>query len=500
MNKITLFVTSDLHGSIMPYSYADNQEKAMGMAKISQYIHTHKDENTIVIDNGDVLEGNALLDYCYLNNLSPVSSKALQLMGVNYINLGNHDFNYGEKVLLTHLSKFNCLSGNVRYHDKRIGNRVTIHEFANGKKMALIGAVTHFVNVWEKPDHIRNFKISDAFDFISQAVDYAKNSCKVDYVTVVYHGGFECDLQTGVPIEKLTGENQGYRILNEIKGIDILITGHQHRSIAQVINGVAITQTAFMGKELASIVIDDNGIHPSLITPQCCCDINMCNEFKNLEAKVQQWLDQPIGKLAYDLLINDGFKARLTKHPLVSFFNQVTMEVSHAQLASNALFNDAKGFNATITMRDLVSSYMYPNTIVVLKVSGQILKEYLEQCANYFTIKDGQICVSPSYIEPKPQHYNYDMVDGICYTIKVSNPIGKRIIDLTYEGKQVLDTDTFTLALNNYRAAGGGNFDMFKNCEVVKEINESMVTLLSEYIMHHQPLQIHHRNNIEVIY
>lgn len=65
MNKITLFVTSDLHGSIMPYSYADNQEKAMGMAKISQYIRTHKDENTIVIDNGDVLEGNALLDYCY---------------------------------------------------------------------------------------------------------------------------------------------------------------------------------------------------------------------------------------------------------------------------------------------------------------------------------------------------------------------------------------------------------------------------------------------------
>lgn len=41
---------------------------------------------------------------------------------------------------------------------------------------------------------------------------------------------------------------------------------------------------------------------------------------------------------------------------------------------------------------------------------------------------------------------------------------------------------------------------MFKNCEVIKEINESMVTLLSEYIMHHQPLQIHHHNNIEVIY
>lgn len=145
MNKITLFVTSDLHGSFMPYSYADNQEKAMGMAMISQYIHTHKDENTIVIENGDVLEGNALLDYCFFNNLSPVSSKALQLMGVNYINLGNHDFNYGEKVLLTHLSMFNCLSGNVRYHDKCFGNRVTIHEFANGKKMALIGAVTLFL-------------------------------------------------------------------------------------------------------------------------------------------------------------------------------------------------------------------------------------------------------------------------------------------------------------------------------------------------------------------
>lgn len=36
-----------------------------------------------------------------------------------------------------------------------------------------------------------------------------------------------------MPSESLTGENQGYRMCSEIEGIDVLLTGHQHRSIEE---------------------------------------------------------------------------------------------------------------------------------------------------------------------------------------------------------------------------------------------------------------------------
>src|SRR5699024_4762670 len=58
-----------------------------------------------------------------------------------------------------------------------------------------------------------------------------------------YHGGFERDLDTGEPSEVLTGENQGYQLCMEVDGIDVLLTGHQHRQISgKEINGVTVVQ------------------------------------------------------------------------------------------------------------------------------------------------------------------------------------------------------------------------------------------------------------------
>ena len=50
-----------------------------------------------------------------------------------------------------------------------------------------------------------------------------------------YHGGFERSLDTDIPTEELTGENEGFDILERFhKDIDVLITGHQHRDIAMI--------------------------------------------------------------------------------------------------------------------------------------------------------------------------------------------------------------------------------------------------------------------------
>lgn len=128
------------------------------------------------------------------------------------------------------------------------------------------------------------------------------------------------------------------------------------------------------------------------------------------------------------------------------------------------------------------------------------MKAYLEQDAEFFSVKeDGTICVSEKFEKPKPQHYNYDMLDGIEYTIKVSNPIGHRIISLTKDGEPIKDDDVFTIAMNNYRASGGGDYEMLKNAETVKEISAGMVDLLAEYIMKYKVIDFKSVDNIHVI-
>jgi len=106
-------------------------------------------------------------------------------------------------------------------------------------------------------------------------------------------------------------------------------------------------------------------------------------------------------------------------------------------------------------------------------MTGKVLKEYLEKSAEYFDAENGQVVVARNFYDPKPLHFNYEMVDGLDYTIKSSNPIGSRIVEMTYQGKPVKETDEFVMVMSSYRANGGGEYDMVKNLEVVQDIKKT---------------------------
>ena len=79
----------------------------------------------------------------------------------------------------------------------------------------------------------------------------------VDLLIVAYHGGFERDLQTGLPTESLTGENEAYQLVEEYKDyIDALVTGHQHREIADHLFGVPVIQPGYRGAFVGEIELE----------------------------------------------------------------------------------------------------------------------------------------------------------------------------------------------------------------------------------------------------
>lgn len=501
--KIKIYATSDIHGTLTPYRYSDNTEMKMGMMKLSPFMK--KDEFTLFVDNGDVLQGSPLDAYYQIehHDIHPVA-KVFNHMKYDYINIGNHEFNYGKDGVWQYLeeSKATCITSNLFDQGKCFGKEYAIHEFDENHKIALIGVTTQYIPNWEQPCNIEGMTFENAFDIVKKRVETIKEKENVQGIVVVYHGGFERNLETGEPTEQLTGENLGYKMCHEIEGIDLLITGHQHRSIAGFCGNTCVTQTALNAQEVAYIEwdLDKHELTPTLIHADTEIDESLLSLFEEEEKATQAYLDQPIGKMKDgDLLIHDEFQARLHKHPIISFLNQVQTYCTHAQLSSCALFNGATGFRNEITMRDLASTYPYPNTLVVLKITGSILKQYLEKCAEYFSIIDDEIAVTPRYIAPKPQHYNYDMVDGCDYTIKVSNPVGSRIVDLRVNEKEVKEDDTFTIVVNNYRAACGGDFFMFKDCEIVASLQDDMVECLTRYMKENPLIEVNHKENIKIM-
>ncbi|MBQ1478387.1 MAG: bifunctional metallophosphatase/5'-nucleotidase, partial [Erysipelotrichaceae bacterium] len=397
--KFRLLVSSDVHGTVMPYRYSDLKPCDHGFLKVKATMKKCIDENTVIIDNGDILEGSPLLSYHYRyekDEKNPMLSCTENF--VDYFNIGNHDFNNGPEELFDYISKSTgtCICGNIRYHDVPIGKEYVIHTLKDGTRLAFIGACTQYIPNWEKPENIEGFSFEDACVFFQRMCRKVKEEERPDVLIAVYHGGYEKDFE-GRELIPDTGENEAYRIAESVPEIDILITGHLHLSIAGTLFGKPTSQTRPNGVEFALIDYDTDAKtgEVKLIPSTAEADPKELSSFEEIEKRVSKWLDSPMGRVrGTDLRIKDEEEARLHKHPLVSFLNQVEKEVTGAELASTAIFSGAIGFPQEITIRDIVSTYVYPNTLVMMEIDGKILKEYLERCAEYFKEEDGKIVPS----------------------------------------------------------------------------------------------------------
>ena len=514
--KLTILATSDMHGYVLPTNYADTTDQPYGVAKVATKMKELTAAATgpvIKIENGDFIQGSPLSYYVAKQG---EQNPALLTQVVNQIGydvglLGNHEFNYGPEYLQKAINSYEhpILAANVLGENGRpyFGQPYVIIEKA-GVKVAILGVVTQYIPHWEQPSHIKGLHFQSLVETAKQYVPKLRELA--DVVIVAYHGGFERDLETGEATELITGENEGYELLHSVSGIDALITGHQHREIAGVVNGVPVIQPGSFGRFVGEIVLDlkktatgvtvtgaSASIHP---VTDCQPDAGILASVAELNQNLETWLDQPVGRVEGDMRIQDSMKARLKEHPYVEFINKVQMEASGAPISGTALFNnEGKGFDETITMRNIITNYIYPNTLAVSQITGADLRQALEQTANYLALEDGKIVFNPRFIKPKPQYYNYDMYEGVDYTIDLRQPVGSRVTELRFNGQLVQATDTLEVVINQYRAVGGGNYAMFTPEKIQREVQIDMTELIADYLRRHPVIQATVNENFQIL-
>lgn len=513
--QVTLLSTSDVHG----YVRADDFRRpaindGFGLSRAATVIETIKhsataDNAVITIENGDFIQGSPLTNYISRqgDGADALYGELADQVGYDVRVLGNHEFNYGRDYL-THLfaDDEKLINANV-IDDKTqapfIGVPYKLIE-RDGVKVGIIGLTTSYVPHWETAENIQGLTFLDPIQVAQQYIAELRE--QVDVLVLAYHGGFAEDLDTGHSLEAVTGENQGYQLL-QLSGVDALITGHQHRKIAQVVNGVPTTQPGYRGSEVGEIVLtlDENkhvqDADAALIQTQTYPERDdIVIRVDSLQNATNTWLDHAFGHVGNNMQINDHFAARRDNHPFIELVNRVQMEAGQTNIANTALFNDeVQGLPDAVTLRDIMTNYIYPNTLVVEKLSGADIKAALEVNARYFMLDEqGEVGVNPRFLEPKVQHYNYDIWSGIDYTFEIGKPFGQRVTDVQYQG-QPLDMDSeYEVAMNNYRASGAGDFPMFATDKIVREVQQETADLIGDYIIRHPEIQIDQPHNVTV--
>ncbi|MGG7058866.1 bifunctional metallophosphatase/5'-nucleotidase [Clostridium tertium] len=497
--KLVIYQTSDLHGFVYPTNYVS--EKSLGILKIGTYIL--KDEKnydaSLKIDCGDLIQGSALTHYLSKQKLkvNPIV-ELLEDIGYNSYVLGNHEFNYG-------LDYLNCAYKNVS--EKIINANIKGLEFdskpykifdINGFKVGCIGFTTSFIPNWEQEKNIKNLEFLDPVKVYGEYEKELKENC--DIIIVCYHGGFEKSLDgNNTPTESLTKENQASELLETYDSIDIVLSGHQHRSFITKMNGVICTQPMHNGQNFTKIVIDTETkestyelIDVSKIDDEINKDLE--SRFTEINKKLQEYLDKEIGHFKNDIILDDIFIARLKGHPFINFLHEVQLDISNADFSALSLFDTAIGFKKNVSIRDVLINYPYPNTLKVLKIKGSKVKEAIEKSATYFILENNEVKINEEFLVPKVQNYNYDTFAGLTYEIDLEKDFGNRVVSMKKDGKDIDLNKDYTIVLNNYRASNTSIYPAYENAEVVKEINMDMSELIIDYFQRNNEVDIPSEN------
>ncbi|MCT4709590.1 bifunctional 2',3'-cyclic-nucleotide 2'-phosphodiesterase/3'-nucleotidase [Enterobacteriaceae bacterium H11S18] len=526
---LRILETTDLHSNMMDFDYyKDTPTEKFGLVRTASLINAARSEakNSVLVDNGDLIQGSPLGDYMAAKGLKageihPVY-KALNTLDYAVGNLGNHEFNYGLDYLHKALSgaKFPYVNANIidAKTNKPLFTPYLIKETRvmdkDGRPQTLrigyIGFVPPQIMTWDKANLEGKVTVRDITETAKHYVPQMRKE-GADLVVVVAHSGLSSD-----PYHAMA-ENSVY-YLSQVPGVDAILFGHAHavfpgKDFAKIkgadikqgtLNGVPAVMPGMWGDHLGVVdlvlnndsgswkvtgskaearPIYDNAAKKSL-APE---DKSLVKVLAHDHDATREFVSKPIGKSAdnmysYLALVQDDPTVQVVNNAqraYVEKYIQGDPDLANLPVLSAAApfkvggrKNDPASFveveKGQLTFRNAADLYIYPNTLVVVKASGQEVKEWLECSAGQFN----QIDVNSS----KPQSlinwdsfrtYNFDVIDGVEYQIDVSqparydsdcklaNPQSERIKNLTFKGKPVDPNATFLVATNNYRAYGG---------------------------------------------
>ena len=555
---ITILSTTDLHGNIFPLDYYTNKPDARGLARVATLVRNVRRENpnTLLVDSGDTIQGTPLAYFHNKKNNRPPDPMMLSMsaLGFDAMAVGNHEYNFGLKVLekARREARFPWLSANTyrKGKDETYFQPYVVKELG-GVRVGILGLTTPGVPAWENAENYEGLEFREPVAEARKWVAVLRGRERADVVVVAMHMGLERDLRTGETNPgQVTNENMALAVAEQVSGVDVILMGHTHREVSsllvnsadtprqarpsnerrrahaagqgtrassnegtrtqaagqassRIVNGVLLTQANYWGRHLARadlyLARDARGRWAiearqsrTLTTESVGEDAEILRLGAPYDAETQSWLGRTIGRSAKELT---AAEARFRDTALLDLIQRVQLEAGRADVSMAASFNpEARIPAGSVTVRDIAALYIYENTLVVVEVTGQQLKEALEYSARYFRpYVAGR--TAAELVDEKIPGYNFDIAEGVTYDLDLSQPTGQRIRNLRFRGRALSPDEKLRLAINNYRYNGGGGYTMYKGAPVVYRSSEEIRELIIDWVERHGEIPSEPTNN-----
>lgn len=529
---LTVLGTTDLHGHVFNWdyfkdaAYTDAAGNAQGLARVSTLVNQVRAEkgrsNTLLLDAGDTIQGTPLT--YYYAKVDPITAEggpvhpmaqAMNAIGYDAVALGNHEFNYGIETLrkFEEQCDFPLLGANALDAKtlKPAFPPYFIKTFrvkgAPPVKVAVLGLTNPGIAIWDKAYVQGKLTFPGLEEQAARWVPKLR-SMGADVVVVSAHSGSSGTSSYGDQLPYV--ENAAANVARQVPGIDAILVGHAHVEIPElrVTNeetgrDVVLSEPLCYAERLSLFdfeLVFERGrwrvesVRASLRDAATVEDDPEITRLLGDEhAQVVKYVNQVVGSATETLTT---VEARYKDAPIIDLIGKVQEDVVRAALAgteyaSLPVLSQASPFSRTseipageVTIRDLSSLYVYDNTLVAKLMTGAQVRAYLEYSAEYFaqTAAGAPVDVGRLTNAGGRPDYNYDYVSGIRYEIDIARPAGSRIRNVTYQGAPLDDGGQFVLAVNNYRANGGGAFPHVASAKELWAESTEIRTRIAEWV------------------
>lgn len=485
--KVSLRVieTTDVHGCFFPFDFMERKPMKGTLARVSTYVNKLREkygDNLILLDNGDILQGQPTCYYYnYVNTGVPnVAAEVVNYMGYDAQAFGNHDVETGHAVYDKWIKELECPAVGTNIIDTKT-QKPYVSPYTiirrDGVTIAVLGMLTPAIPNWLNESLWSGMSFTSIKESAKYWIDYLKKNEKPDVIIGLFHSGWNGGIST-----LHYNEDETERVAHDVPGFDIIFFGHDHtRREEQVVNSAGQTVlclnpscNALMVGD-ASIEIEVDGDN-KLISKKISGEVkDICNEpideeyMKRFQANidaVHEYVNRPIGTFEDTIRTRDCF---FGSAPFTDLIHNLQLSITGAAVSFNApLSFDIQVPKGPIYMSDMFKLYRFENQIYVLNMTGEEIRKHLEMSydlwVNTMTSPDDHIMLLDARNKSDMQKYgfknltfNFDSAAGIEYEVDVTKPNGSKVRILRMSnGREFDEKSWYKVVMNSYRGNGGG--------------------------------------------
>lgn len=477
---LKLIETSDVHGCYFPYDFIRNKPMKGSLARVSSYVKEQREkyENVILMDNGDILQGQPVAYYYnYMDTISEhVCAAMLNYMKYDVGTMGNHDVETGHAVYdrWVRQCNFPVLGANIvdNKTEKPYLPPYQVIE-KEGVKIAILGMITPAIPSWLPEQLWSGLHFEDMEDCARKWVKIIREKENPDVLVGLFHAGPE-----GNKLDNVV-ENGSGNVAKSVPGFDVVFMGHDHtRRYEKVVNvegdSVLLIDPANMSKVVSEVTFTIKKQDGKVVSKQVegklvnmdgyAPDADFLNIFSGAYETTMDFVSRNIGRIEHTISSKEAF---FGPSAFVDLIHQLQLDIAGADISFCApLSAYAEIKKGDICVSDMFNLYKYENLLYTMKLTGKEIKDFLEMSyalwTNQMQSPDDHLMLlneeDNGFGRFKNPSFNFDSAAGIIYTVDVTKPQGEKIrIERMANGEPFDLNKTYRVAVNSYRGNGGGD-------------------------------------------